>query len=231
MDVQSFNLLGLKSKPQGTVITYVKSDFRESDLKQLGDNPRTTNHSEEYSVFSLIRNETDLTFMGTGSGSASLLSALFEVASSGLTRLVRIGACGGLNKTKVGEILVCDSTRCVDRISHILAGGPSAIPDVSLSTAIKTSIQTNRIEARFASNVSVDGMYLFETDLNDAEMAGVDCWDLETAAILSFSAKFGIKAASVLEVVSDRNGNSSESYPPLDRLDYVKAVMDAVTQP
>lgn len=231
MEVQGFNLLRLKGKPKGAVITYAKSDFEESVLRKLGNNPRTMNRSEEYSVFSLTCNGRELTFMGTGSGSASLLSALYEVTSPDLTRLVRIGACGGLNQTKVGEILVCDSALCVDRISHVLAGGARALPDVGLSTAIKDSIHTSRIKARPASNVSVDGMYLFETDVDEAEMAGADCWDLETAAVLSFSMKFGIRAASVLEVVSDRNGNSSESYPPLHRLDYVKVVTDVLTKP
>jgi uridine phosphorylase len=228
MGMQTFNILRLNRKPSGPVIAYVKSDFEDADLKTLGSNLRHISRSEEYAVFTLAdRTGRDLTFMGTGSGAASLLTGLFELLSPDLSAVVRIGACGGLNETKVGQIIVCNSSLCMDRVSSQLAGGKRALPDRELSTKIEQTMLGNGITVKTSSNVSVDAMYLFEPRLRQAEREGVSCWDLETATLLAFGEKFRVKAASVLEVVSDRSGNSMESYPPIRRLDYVRAVMDA----
>jgi purine-nucleoside phosphorylase len=143
---------------------------------------------------------------------------------------VRIGACGGLNETRIGEIIVCNSTFCMDRVSSTLAGAPEVLPDRDLSVSIRKSLLNNGIEARVASNVSVDAMYLFEASVDQAERNHASCWDLETATVLAFGRKFRIKAASVLEVVSDRGNNSFLTYPPLRRVDYVKSILDALTQ-
>jgi uridine phosphorylase len=230
MQVPCFNILRLKAKPLGPVVTYVKSDFDEEDLKRLGSDIRSLTDSEEYSIFSMTRNGRNLTFMGTGSGSPSLLTALFEVYSSNISALVRIGACGGLNETRVGEIIVCNSTYCMDKVSSTLAGASETFPDSGLSADIVKSLLNDRVEARAASNVSVDAMYLFEANIDQAERDRVSCWDLETATVLAFGRKFRIRAASVLEVVSDRGNNSSLTYPPLRRLDHVKTILDMLTR-
>lgn len=230
MELQSFNLLRLKAKPLGAVITYVKTDFEEQALKELGSNVRNLTSSEEYSIFSMTHDGRNLTFVGTGSGGPSLLTALFEVLSPNLSALVRVGACGGLNQTKMGEIIVCNSTYCMDRVSSTLVGASETFPDADLSAAIGKSLVNNRVEARTASNVSVDAMYLFEANVDKAERNHASCWDLETATVLAFGKRFGIRAASVLEVVSDRCNNSSPTYPPLRRLDYVKSILYALTQ-
>ncbi len=232
VDIQTFNILRLTSKPTGPLITYVKSDFEETALKSLGHQVSYLSRSGEYSVFTLTHESKglNLTFMATGSGSASLLTGLFEVASSNLSAIVRIGACGGLNDTEVGEIISCESSLCNDRVSSALTSSSRASGDGELITQINHKLREDQIFTRVARNVSVDAMYLFEKDVNRAEKNGASCWDLETATLFAFGERFNIKAASILEVVSDRSGHSSQSYPPLNRLDYVRSVMEALVE-
>lgn len=230
MDIQTFNILRLKRKPSGPLITYVKSDFDESALKSSVSNVRYLSESDEYSVFSCTYKQQELNFMATGSGSASLLTGLFEVLSSNLPAIVRIGACGGLNDAKVGEVVVSDLCVCKDKVSSVLAKDTHVLADEALTDQIKSRLSYDHIAATAHHVVSVDAMYLFEEDIEGAEKDDVYCWDLETATLLAFGKRFGIKTASLLEVVSDRSGHSCDSYPPIRRLDFVRSVMEVLTK-
>lgn len=230
MDIQTFNILRLERKPSGPLITYVKSDFDESALKKSCSNVRSLSRSDEYSVFSCSYRQYPLNFMATGSGSASLLTGLFEVYSSNLSAIVRVGACGGLNDTKVGEVVLSDLCICKDRVSSVLANSAQVLADEGLTNRIKSRLSHDHVAASVKHVVSVDAMYLFEEDIDNGEKNGACCWDLETATLLAFGRKFGVKAASMLEVVSDRRGRSSDSYPPIRRLDFVRSIMELLAE-
>ena len=230
MDIQTFNILRLKSKPSGPMITYVKSDFEESALKKSVSDVRYLSESDEYSVFSCTYKQQELNFMATGSGSASLLTGLFEVLSSNLPAIVRIGACGGLNDAKVGEVVLADLCICKDNVSSVLAKNPQVMADKGLTDQIKSRLGYDHIAATVHHVVSVDAMYLFEEEIARAEKDNAYCWDLETATLLAFGKRFGIKTTSLLEVVSDRREHSSDSYPPIRRLDFVRSVMEVLTE-
>ena len=70
-----FNLLRLKSQPVGPIITFVRCDFDEKDLAKRLEDVRYLSDSNEYSFFSGTFGGRIVSFLGTGSGPASLLTA------------------------------------------------------------------------------------------------------------------------------------------------------------
>jgi uridine phosphorylase len=229
VELRTFNILRLKRKLSGPLITYVKSDFDETALTQLVQNPSWLSESGEYSVFSCFYEDKEINFMGTGSGPASLLTGLFEVLSSNLSTIVRIGACGGLNETKLGEIIISDKSTCMDKVSLMLAKDAEVLADPKLTHQISNGFRNDGILARIGHVASVDAMYMFEAEIDSAAKNGARCWDLETSTLLAFGKRFGIKAVSILEVVSDKNGAVSETYPPIQHLGFVRSTIASLS--
>ena len=224
-----FNILRLKSQPTGAVITFVRCDFDEKDLvKQLKDVHYLT-ESNEYSLFSGRYGRKKVNFLGTGSGSASLLTALYELIPTKIDSLVRIGASGGLNGAQIHEVVNVRTAFCMDSVSSTLARTKRVDADSALANRITKGFGNIRVKNRLGSAVSVDAMYLFKKNIDRAEARGAYCWDLETATTLAFGRKFDIRAAAVLYVVSDRTGCTIRSYPPIRKVEFVSSVLAALS--
>jgi uridine phosphorylase len=218
----------LKSQPRGALITFVRSDFDEKDLLKLVKDARYVSESNEYSLFSGTCGRKNVSFLSTGSGPASLLTALYELTPSKIESLVRIGASGGLNGARIQEIVSVRTAFCMDSVSSTLVGGKRVSADTILSNRIREALD-DRVKSRLENAVSVDAMYLFEKNIDRAEAQGAYCWDLETATTLAFGRKFNVKTASVLYIVSDRLGNTIRSYPPIRKLEFVSSVLEALS--
>jgi uridine phosphorylase len=227
--IERYNILRLKSELSGPLVAYVKCDLDENRLRGLLRNVKNFSNSGEYSVFSGSYYGKHVNFLGTGSGPASLLTALFELQSSKLTAILRIGACGGLANATTNRIVVSEGALCADVVSAALAGTDHVYADGMLVGELASALDDERVENLRKLVVSVDAMYLFERNIRKAERKGAYCWDLESATILAFGKVFHLPTASLLQVVSDRKGNSMRSYPPIRRLDFVKSALNALT--
>jgi uridine phosphorylase len=168
-------------------------------------------------------------FLGTGSGAASLLTALFGLNPIKIESLVRIGACGGLNGARTEEAVNVREAICMDSISSTLARAKRVAANSILANRISEALRSDRVKNAFERAVSVDAMYLFEKNISRAEAQGAYCWDLETATALAFGSKFNVRTASVLYVVSDKDGNRIRSYPPIRKLRFVSSVLEALS--
>jgi uridine phosphorylase len=224
-----FNLLRLRTQPTGPLVTFVRCDFDEKDLVKLVRNVRYFSSSNEYSLFSATYGRRTVNFLGTGSGPASLLTALYELMPSKIEFLVRIGASGGLNRARTQQVVNVRTALCMDAVSSTLRRTKRVAADSKLANRISVALNNNRVESTLEDGVSVDAMYLFERNVDKAESQGAYCWDLETATTLAFGRKFGIRAASVLYIVSDKGGNTIRSYPPIRKLRFVSSVLDALS--
>lgn len=224
-----FNILRLKSQPTGPLITFVRCDFDERDLVKLVKDIRDLSESNEYSLFSGTYGQKTVNFLGTGSGPASLLTALYELIPSKIECLVRIGASGGLNGARIQEVVNVRTVFCMDAVSSTLARTTRVAANSILANRISQALSSDRVKSALESAVSVDAMYLFEKNIHRAENHGAYCWDLETATTLAFGGKFDIKTASVLYVVSDRAGKTIRSYPPIRKLRFVSSVLKALS--
>jgi uridine phosphorylase len=224
-----FKLLRLKSQPSGPLITFVRCDFDEKHLTKLMRNVRYLTESNEYSFFSSTYNRRNVNFLGTGSGPASLLTALYELLPSKIESLVRIGASGGLNGARIHEVVNVTTALCMDAVSSTLAGTDRVAANLTLAKSISEALSTEGVKSSLESAVSVDSMYLFEKNIERAEAQGAYCWDLETATTLAFGKKFDLRTSSVLYVVSDKARNRVRSYPPIQKLRFVSSVLEALS--
>jgi uridine phosphorylase len=224
----SYNLLALDRDIEGPVVTYVRSDFRDGDLLNLCSKSRLLNKSYEYSVYSATYDGKEIVFLSTGSAAANVITALYEISHMNIGPLVRIGATGGRN-TEVNQVVLAEAALCKDQVSSILVRGRQKVrPSERLTDRIDESLQRNKIQFAKAVIGSVEAMYFFERELRRAEREGAYCWDLETASVLAFGRRYRIDAASVLLSVSGKNGTSVESYPPIQRFDFVSSVLEAL---
>jgi uridine phosphorylase len=166
--------------------------------------------------------------MVTGSGSSNILTALYEGRGKGLDTFVRLGACGSLGAPKMNYVIVADFALCMDKISKTLLHRTRVTADKGLTEGIVHALRRDGLIFTRGTVASVDAMYLFENNINRGKNLGACAWDLETAAVLAFGKRFGVKAASVLLVVSEDNGRSLASYPPIRRRDFVRCVLEAL---
>jgi uridine phosphorylase len=226
--MKNWNILRLKARVKGPIVTYVKSDFRDQDLLDRCRSRRLVNNSPEYSVHSCTYNGREITLVATGSGSAGMLSALWEVKSNDKGAIVRIGACGGLSGAKLNRVVVADSASCVDKVSQRLGRGKVSA-DSKLTSKIIDGFERRQIAFTRGQLASVEAMYLFESDVKRAWTSGALAWDLETATVLALGRKWNIPAASILLAVCSEDGRSMTRYPPIQRLDFVESVFEALT--
>jgi len=224
-----FDLLRLKSQPIGPIITFVKSDFEEKNLVRLVENVHFLSVSNEYSFFSGVYGRKVVNFIGTGSGSASLLTALYELIPSRIECLIRIGASGGLKGARIYDVVNVKTAFCMDVVSKTLSRAKRVNATPKIVNHINDMLARDKIASVIENAVSVDAMYLFEKEIRRAETQGAYCWDLETATTLAFGKKFDVKSASVLQVVSDKHGSAIRSYPPIRKLNFVLSVLNALT--
>lgn len=224
-----FNILRLKSQPTGPLITFVRCDFVEKDLVKLLDGVRYLSKSNEYSLFSGTYGQKKVNFLGTGSGPASLLTALYELTPSKIETLVRIGTSGGLNRARIQDVVNVRAALCMDTVSSTLAQTNRVGANSIIVDRIGKALSSDKVKSTPETAVSVDAMYLFEKNIDWAETQGAYCWDLETATTLAFGRKFNVKTASILQIVSDRVGNSIQSYPPIRKLRFVSSVLKALS--
>lgn len=227
---ERFDILRLKSELTGPIVVYVKCDFDDGRLRGFLKNLKNLNNSGEYSVFFGTYGGERINFLGTGSGPASLLTALFELEPSKLTALLRIGACGGLSNTTTNSILLSEGAFCADTVSATLAGTDRVDADEILVGGLASALGARGIGHSRGYVVSVNAMYLFDHDLRNAERKGASCWDLESATTLAFGKTARLPTASLLLTVSDKKRDSITTYPPIRRLDFVKAALNALTE-
>ena len=171
-----------------------------------------------------------MNFVGTGTGPASLLSALLEVQFPTLKAILRIGACGGLGNAATNRVVVAEAALCTDVVSKALARSSLVRADGGLVHELSSALRAKGLNCARKPVASVDAMYLFERNLVKAAKKGAFCWDLESATTLAFGKVSGLRAASLLLVVSDTRGNSIRSYPPIRRLDFVKVALKTLTK-
>jgi uridine phosphorylase len=224
----NYNLLRLKQELSGPVITYVRTDFKDEHILKGCGKAGLLNDSLEYPVFSTTYKSRRFIFMVTGSGSSNVLTALHEGVGKGLRTVVRLGACGGLGRLKLGSIVVADSALCIDKISKTLIRGARVATDRGLVDGVVHELEREGVTFTRGTVASVDAMYLFENDIGRAKNLGACAWDLETAMVLAFGKRFGVRAASVLLVVSDEDGRSVASYPPIRSRNLVRCVLNAL---
>jgi uridine phosphorylase len=224
-----YNLLALDERIEGPVVTYARSDFRDQDILGLCEKHRLLNKSYEYAVYSCFLGGKEVVLLATGSAAANLITALYELSQMEVSALVRMGATGGQNG-EVNKVIVAKEALCRDEVSKVLTKRKGQVrPNKQLVNKLEASLNRDKIPFENALVASVEAMYFFEKEVQKADADGAHYWDLETASVLAFGKRYRIPAASILLSVAGKGNETIETYPPIERLDFVESVLRSLT--
>jgi purine-nucleoside phosphorylase len=143
--------------------------------------------------------------MGTGMGMPTLSIYVNElVREYGVTALIRVGTCGGLQpELHVGDIVLPMTSSTNSQVNRLRFQGMDYAPTASFRLLLKAYQASQARSAR----VHVGGMFSSDTFYPDdpdwwklwAEYGTLVC-EMETNALYTLAAKFKVEALSILTV-------------------------------
>ncbi len=142
---------------------------------------------------------------GTGMGGPSAMIYAHElIRDYGAKYLVRIGSCGSIRKDVGLRSLVIAMSACTDSgVNHRRFGGVDFAPTASfelLERAVRSARERD-VRVRVGSVLSSDEFYQDKADYWHVFAAhGVLCVEMETAALYTVAAGYGVHAVSLLTV-------------------------------
>lgn len=146
--------------------------------------------------------------MGTGMGVPSISIYVNElVRDYGVKTLMRVGTCGGLQPDlKIGDIVLAMAASTDSRINRLRFGGSDFAPTASFPLLLKAY----RTATEWGLDVCVGGILSSDTFYDDDPdwwkrwaAFGVLAVEMETTALYTLAAKFGVDALSILTVSDD----------------------------
>ncbi|OIJ07663.1 purine-nucleoside phosphorylase [Anaerobacillus arseniciselenatis] len=142
---------------------------------------------------------------GTGMGIPSIsIYAQELIQSYGVKNLIRVGTCGAIQEdVKVRDLILAMSASTDSAVNRIRFKGIDFAPTANfdlLKTAYDISIERGK-------QINVGNVFTGDTFYNEDKEAvqnwanhGILALEMETAALYTLAAKFGVKALSVLTV-------------------------------
>lgn len=145
-----------------------------------------------------------LSVMGSGMGIPSCAIYATElVRVFGVRRLIRVGTCGGLGDTELGDILLAQSASTDSRFNRLQFGGHdfSAAADFGLLRGVADTADRQAVPLRIGGVFSSDCFYGGDPDLLTRlaahRLLGVE---MEAAGLYGVAAREGAQALAVLTV-------------------------------
>ena len=152
---------------------------------------------------------TPVSVQATGMGAPSASIVVHELVELGVTKLLRIGTCGGLQPDiELGDIVVALSATPADGASRALTGGEPHAPtaDWELVHGAVHAAKTRGTPVRVGPVVTTDLFYDPDPERAARWAArGMLAVEMEAAAILTLGALRGVQAGCLL-LVSDTIG-------------------------
>lgn len=158
--------------------------------------------------------------MGSGMGMPSILIYATElIREYGVTTLIRIGSCGGIQPDlSIRDIVVASGASTDSNANRLRFGGfdYAAIADFDLTRTLVEVAEEREIPLRVGGVLSSDQFYHPQPELFEvARSMGVLAVEMEAAGLFAAAAEHGVRAAAIL-TVSDILG-SDEAMPSEDR--------------
>lgn len=142
---------------------------------------------------------------GTGMGIPSIsIYAQELIQSYGVKNLIRVGTCGAIQEdVKVRDLIIAMSASTDSAVNRIRFKGIDFAPTANfdlLKKAYDVALERDK-------NVNVGSVFTSDTFYNEDKEAvqnwakhGILALEMETAALYTLAAKFGVKALSILTV-------------------------------
>ncbi|MEA2024364.1 MAG: purine-nucleoside phosphorylase [Actinomycetota bacterium] len=161
-----------------------------------------------------------ISVMGSGMGIPSILIYATElIREYGVTTLIRIGSCGGLQPDlSVRDIVIASGASTDSNANRMRFGGFdfAAVADFELTRKLVEVAEEREVPTRVGNILSSDQFYHPRTEIFEvARRMGLLAVEMEAAGLFAAAAEHGARAAAIL-TVSDILG-SEESMPSGDR--------------
>jgi DeoD family purine-nucleoside phosphorylase len=163
--------------------------------------PKMFNHNRGlWGYTGLAADGAPLTVQSTGMGGPSAAIVIAELADLGARRLLRVGTCGGLDRSlRLGELVIAREALARDGTSRALGAGDRVASSPELLAALTAAGDG---ATRTGKVVSTDLFYDDAGHEREWAAAGALAVEMETATLFALASRRGLEAGAVL-IVSD----------------------------
>lgn len=165
--------------------------------------------------------------MGSGMGIPSILIYATElIREYGVTTLIRIGSCGGVQADlSIRDIVIASGASTDSNANRLRFGGFDYAPiaDFGLTRALVEAAEERGVSAKVGNILSSDQFYHPRPEVFDlARRMGILAVEMETAGLYAVAAEHGVRAAAILTVSdvmeSDEKMSSEDREVSLDEM-------------
>ncbi|WP_409304240.1 nucleoside phosphorylase [Peribacillus sp. SCS-155] len=184
---------------------------RVEEVAKYLEQPKHLAFNREFKTISGRYKGIPLLVTSTGIGGASTGIAVEELKNAGVNVMIRIGSCGSLQEDiHIGELVIASGAVRNDGASdaYIERAYP-AIPDAELLFHLIHAAKSADYKHYIGRIRSHDSFYTDRENEIDAYWSkkGILAADMETAALFVIGGLRGIKTASILNVVVEKEGS------------------------
>ncbi|MEE8491263.1 MAG: purine-nucleoside phosphorylase [Acidimicrobiia bacterium] len=152
-----------------------------------------------------------ISVMGTGMGIPSILIYATElIRDYGVTTLIRIGSCGGIQPDlSMLDLVIAAGASTDSNVNRLRFGGFdfAAIADFGLVRTLVEVAEERETPVRVGNIISSDQFYHPQPEIFDvARRLGVLAAEMEAAGLYAVAAEHGARAAAILTVVDMLGG-------------------------
>jgi uridine phosphorylase len=166
------------------------------------ENVEPVAENREYKVVNAEYEGRELTVCSTGIGSPSAAIAVEELAAVGVETFVRVGTTGALQRgIEIGDMVVATgaakdegTTRRYEDVSV------PAVPDYEVLSALVDGAEARGEDVHVGPVVTDDAFYAEGPYVEEWEAAGIQCVEMEAAAIFTLARRKGLRAGAICTV-------------------------------
>ncbi|MCJ7779355.1 MAG: purine-nucleoside phosphorylase [Acidimicrobiia bacterium] len=152
--------------------------------------------------------------MGSGMGIPSILIYATElIREYGVTTLIRIGSCGGIQADlSIRDVIIASGASTDSNANRLRFGGYdfAAIADFGLIRTLVEVAEERKVSVRIGNILSSDQFYHPRPEILElARRMGLLAVEMETAGLYAVAAEHGVRAATILSV-TDVLGSDDE---------------------
>ena len=159
--------------------------------------------NREYKLVNATYEGRDVTICSTGIGSPSAAIAVEELAAVGCETFVRVGTTGALQRgIDIGDMVVATgAAKDEGTTARYEDKAVPAVPEYDVLSALVDAAEANG-EAVHVGPVATDDAFYAETEeyVDAWEAAGLQCVEMEAAAIFSLARRKGLAAGAICTV-------------------------------
>ena len=164
--------------------------------------------------------ETQVSCCSTVSGSPSAINAYEELAELGADTFIRVGSTGAIQeRIKLGDLIISTGAMRHDGTSdHYIDSSYPALASYDVIAALIEACEALEVPYHLGVSCSTSSWYcgqgrpgfrgyrqsFFENKVADLNRAGILNFDMETAAILTLSNLYGLRAGAISVAIANR---------------------------